>query len=82
MPLRQPVRRFALAAGIAILMTGIGTAPLYAVDGKDTPKAGATNKKAKKQTAAPRDTKPQGTTAAPSGAMSGYRNDYNVGNGY
>jgi hypothetical protein len=61
-------------------MTAIGVAPLYAVDGKDAPKATATKKKAKNAAAA-REQAPKTTTGG-SPAMSGYRNDINIGNGY
>jgi hypothetical protein len=73
-------QRLTAIAIAASLMTGIGVAPLYAVDGKDTQKTAATKKKAK-TTAAPREQAPKTTTGG-SPAMSGYRNDINIGNGY
>jgi hypothetical protein len=77
MTFRRIMHRIALVS----LIAGLGFAPLHAVEKKDAPKTAAAKKKAKKPAAA-RQVQPRSTTGGSAAPMSGYRNDYNIGNGY
>lgn len=80
MTFRHIMQRIALAS----LIAGLGVAPLHAVEKKDAPQTATTTKTKKKakKPAAARQTQPRSTTGGSAAPMSGYRNDYNIGNGY